>query len=95
MTSQLAERHGGVWPVQDAKARFSELLDTCIDKGPQTITRRGIEAAVLVPVEEWRRSQEQQRPTLKQLLLSQEGRFEIDLPPRGQASWRGPQSFED
>jgi hypothetical protein len=23
------------WPVQDAKARFSELLDTCLKDGPQ------------------------------------------------------------
>ena len=37
------------WPVQDAKARFSELLDTCIAQGPQMVTKRGAEAAVLVP----------------------------------------------
>lgn len=35
------------WPVQDAKARFSEFLDTCLNEGPQMVTRRGIEAAVL------------------------------------------------
>jgi antitoxin Phd len=38
------------WPVQDAKARFSELLDTCLAEGPQIVTRRGAEAAVLVPL---------------------------------------------
>ena len=43
------------WPVQDAKARFSELLATCIAQGPQVVTRRGEEAAVLVPMAEWRR----------------------------------------
>ena len=37
------------WPVQDAKARFSELLDTCLRDGPQVVTKRGVEAAVLVP----------------------------------------------
>ncbi len=31
------------WPVQDAKARFSELLDTCVSEGPQVVTRRGTE----------------------------------------------------
>ncbi len=25
------------WPVQDAKARFSEMLDACIAKGPQIV----------------------------------------------------------
>lgn len=43
------------WPVQDAKARFSELLEACIADGPQLVTRRGTETAVLVPVAEWRR----------------------------------------
>ncbi|HJS05261.1 MAG TPA: type II toxin-antitoxin system Phd/YefM family antitoxin, partial [Variovorax sp.] len=43
------------WPVQDAKARFSEFLEACISEGPQMVTKRGAEAAVLVPVEEWRR----------------------------------------
>lgn len=43
------------WPVNDAKARFSELLDTCLKEGPQLVTKRGAEAAVLVPVEEWMR----------------------------------------
>ena len=39
------------WPVQDAKARFSELLDACLVEGPQMVTRRGAEAAVLVPMQ--------------------------------------------
>ncbi|HEY7245681.1 MAG TPA: type II toxin-antitoxin system Phd/YefM family antitoxin [Xanthobacteraceae bacterium] len=38
------------WPVQDAKARFSELLETCLREGPQLVTRRGEKAAVLVPM---------------------------------------------
>ena len=59
-----------VWPVQDAKARFSELLDASLRDGPQVVTRRGVEAAVLVPIEEWRRLTQAARPTLKELLLS-------------------------
>ena len=43
------------WPVQDAKARFSEVLDLCQTEGPQVVTKRGAEAAVLVPIAEWRR----------------------------------------
>jgi antitoxin Phd len=34
------------WQVQEAKARFSELLDTSLAEGPQIVTRRGVEAAV-------------------------------------------------
>ena len=57
------------WPVQDAKARFSEFLEACIADGPQMVTKRGTEAAVLVPVAEWKRLQAAARPSLKDLLL--------------------------
>jgi prevent-host-death family protein len=78
------------WPVQDAKARFSELLEASITKGPQIVTRRGVEMAVLVPVDQWRRLEETTRPTLKELLLSAAPRAEIPVPPRGSRSRREP-----
>ena len=74
------------WQVQDAKARFSEFLDATIKKGPQVVTRRGVETAVLVPIEEWNRLQEAARPSLKALLLSPEARFDQLLPER--RKWR-------
>ena len=76
------------WPVQDAKARFSEFLDACLVEGPQMVTRRGAEAAVLVPVQEWRRMQSAARPSLKQLLLADQARNDLIVPPRGQAKRR-------
>ena len=76
------------WPVQDAKARSSEFLDACLAEGPQMVTRRGAEAAVLVPVQQWRRLQSAARPSLKQLLLSDEARAELNIPPRGSAKRR-------
>jgi prevent-host-death family protein len=81
------------WPVQDAKARFSEFLDACLAEGPQLVTRRGAEAAVLVPVDEWRRLQAAARPSLKQLLLANEARAEWVLPPRGKARRRTPMAL--
>ena len=77
-----------IWPVQDAKARFSEFLDACLMEGPQMVTRRGAEAAVLVPVQEWRRLQSGARASLKELLLSELGRTEMIVPARGQAKRR-------
>lgn len=71
------------WPVQDAKARFGELLDATLTEGPQVVTRRGIEAAVMVSMAEWRRLSEQGRPSLKDLLLAPEPRFDDIIPPRG------------
>lgn len=76
------------WPVQDAKARFSEFLDACLTEGAQMVTRRGAEAAVLVPVQEWRRLQAVARPSLKQLLLADTARSDLRLPDRGQAKRR-------
>lgn len=76
------------WPVQDAKARFSEFLEACLSEGPQMVTKRGTEAAVLVPVQEWKRLQVAARPSLKALLLSNQARGEISMPPRGRARRR-------
>jgi antitoxin Phd len=42
------------WPVQDAKTRFSELIERAITEGPQTITRHGAERAVVLSVEDYR-----------------------------------------
>jgi antitoxin Phd len=83
-----------IWPVQDAKARFSEFLETCLRDGPQVVTKRGAEAAVLVPVDQWRRLQRSTRPTLKDLLLSKNPRLDIQVPKRGQKGRRNPPRFE-
>lgn len=79
------------WPVQDAKARFSKFLETCLIQGPQMVTKRGVEAAVLVSADEWRRLKEAAQPSLKESLLSDEARTEILVPERGQARRRSPQ----
>jgi prevent-host-death family protein len=44
-----------VWTVATAKARLSEVIDRAASEGPQTITRRGRNAAVVVSAEEWAR----------------------------------------
>ncbi len=76
------------WPVQDAKARFSEFLDACMNEGPQVVTKRGAEAAVLVPMNEWRRLQALARPSIKQLLLADAGRTDSLVPTRTPARRR-------
>jgi prevent-host-death family protein len=42
------------WTLQDAKNRFSEVVEQALQQGPQTITRRGKETAVLVSAEMFR-----------------------------------------
>jgi prevent-host-death family protein len=63
------------WPADDAEARFGAFLNACEREGPQLATRRGAEIAVLVPIAEWRRLATM-RPSLKDLLLTDEARFE-------------------
>jgi prevent-host-death family protein len=43
------------WTVAEAKAKFSEVIDRAETKGPQTVTRHGRTAAVIVAAEEWER----------------------------------------
>jgi prevent-host-death family protein len=79
------------WQVQDAKARFSEFLEASLTKGPQVVTRRGVETAVLVPIEEWRRLSDASRPTIKDWLLAPEPKFESFpemIPKRGRMRGR-------
>jgi antitoxin Phd len=78
------------WPVQHAKTRFDAMLDACLAEGPQLITRRGIETAVLVRVDEWHRLQGGAPGSLKQLLLAEEARCSPVLPSRGKANRRTP-----
>ena len=70
------------WPVQDAKAKFSELLDAALSEGPQIVTKRELETAVLLPIEQWRKLKRMTRPNLKELLLAPEARTEDLTPPR-------------
>jgi antitoxin Phd len=71
------------WPVQDAKARFSEMLESCLREGPQVVTKRGAEAAVLVAATEWQRLNRAAKPTLKELLLADDARGELNIRQRG------------
>lgn len=43
------------WTVAEAKAKFSEVIDRAMSEGPQTVTRKGRKAAVIVGAEEWER----------------------------------------
>ena len=82
------------WPVQDAKSKFSEMLDTTLAEGPQIVTKRGVETAVLLPIEQWRRLERMTRPDLKELLLAPEARTDALTPPRRQYRRRTPLAVE-
>jgi prevent-host-death family protein len=43
------------WQLQEAKSRFSEVVDLTITEGPQLVTRRGADAVVILAAEDYRR----------------------------------------
>ena len=60
------------WPLQDAKNKFSELVNAALAGEPQRVTRRGQPAVVVLAVEEYdrlRRLERSQAPSLGELLL--------------------------
>lgn len=64
------------WSLQEAKARFSELVNATTRDGPQLVTKRGVDAVVVVPAAEWRRMSARSPRTFKELLLAAEPRFD-------------------
>lgn len=73
------------WQLQQAKARFSELVQKALDDGPQTVTRRGKPCVVVLSAEQFELMKRRQI-SLKDLLaaIPLDG-LEIELdktPPR-------------
>ena len=70
------------WQAREARARFSAFLEATVNEGPQIVTRRGVETAVLLPIGQWQELQMSVRPSLKEALLAPEPRTETLTPPR-------------
>lgn len=81
------------WQLQEAKAKLSEVIDSAESSGPQVITRRGVEAAVVVPIEQWRRMQQKKRKRTLLEVLQSGPQFDLQIPPRGQWKTRKPVKF--
>lgn len=78
------------WQMREAKARFGELLRKSLAEGPQIVTHRGVETAVVVPIDQWRRMERATRRNIKEWLLAPEARTETLAPPREQFARRPP-----
>jgi len=50
-----------VWQLQEAKNRLSELIDAALHRGPQVITRRGTEVAIVISYAEYRKLKQAQK----------------------------------
>jgi len=56
------------WQVQEAKSRFSEVIEEAQSKGPQIITKHGAERAVVLSMEDFR-ALTAHKPGFKEYLL--------------------------
>ncbi len=52
----------GTWQIQEAKNKLSEVVEEAIEKGPQILTRRGVEVAVVLSFSEYLKLRKQQTP---------------------------------
>ena len=80
------------WPLQEAKNRFSAVVEAALAGDPQRVTRRGKPAVVVLAVKEYERLRQRARanaPTFAELLLAiprDGGEFErVRLPSRPDA----------
>lgn len=58
-----------IWKLQDAKSQFSKVVEQALRKGPQYVTRRGIEAVVIISTKEYEELTSN-KPSFKDFLLS-------------------------
>lgn len=82
------------WQIQDAKAKFSELVDATLRDGPQVVTKRGVAAVVMVPFNQWTELAAKPKRTLKDLLMAPEARTENLVPARRKYKLRPPPRFD-
>lgn len=59
----------GVWQLQEAKQRFSEVVRRAHDEGPQIVTRHGEDVAVVIDIREYRHLTGE-TPDFKEFLLA-------------------------
>lgn len=70
---------GTLWQLQDAKNRFSEVVEQAHQIGPQVITRRGVKTAIVLSFEEWKSLAHPDRPLVEVLRRAPRIRGGVDV----------------
>ncbi|HLD10032.1 MAG TPA: type II toxin-antitoxin system Phd/YefM family antitoxin [Methylophilaceae bacterium] len=68
-----------LWQLQEAKNRFSEVVDEALIHGPQTVTRHGREVVVILAMEEYRRMKQPKNTLVEFLQVSPLAAVELDI----------------
>jgi len=69
------------WPLQDAKARFSELFNLVCEDGPQRVTRHGKDAIILIAEPDFEKLSGQKRSFVDYLLSGPKVELDTTRPP--------------
>ena len=80
--ARAAQARRGFWLLQDAKARFSELVRTVHREGPQHVTVHGRDEVVVVAAEEFRRLQGQRTGKALISAIQSSPHRKIDIEPK-------------
>jgi prevent-host-death family protein len=68
-----------VWQLQEAKNKFSEVVEEAVKHGPQIITRRGVETAIVLSYTEYRKMMLSQKKLSEFFRGSPLAEAELDL----------------
>lgn len=68
------------WQIQEAKSRFSEVIERARKKGPQIITRHGTERAVVLSIDDFQ-ALTAHKPGFKEYLLGGPKVDEFEIEP--------------
>lgn len=77
-----------VWQLQEAKNRFSEVVEEALQHGPQVVTRRGVETVIVLSYTEYRKLMLQQKKLSDFFRESPLAEAELDL-TRDKSGLRG------
>jgi prevent-host-death family protein len=71
--------HDDTWQLQEAKNRFSEVVDKALAEGPQTVTRHGKEVVVVLSKADYNRLQRVQSSLVEFFRASPLVGLDLDL----------------
>jgi prevent-host-death family protein len=78
-----SSRYPSYWPLQDAKARFSELVRRVRSEGPQHVTVHGRDEVVVIAAEEFRRLKGDRTGQALIAAMQASPHRDVDIEPRG------------
>jgi len=68
-----------VWQLQEAKNKFSEVVESALSHGPQLVTKRGVEAVVVLSYKDYRKLLASPKPLSEFFRQSPLAGIDLDL----------------